>query len=131
MRKVFPFVLSGLVALSFSQVAAAQSASSDVNKPADSGVGGPKSTDSQSTSAIGSTADVDKNTQKRQAKNKKNKNESDKDKSAAGGSSVAPGTQTGAGQSLPTKPDTSAAPPKSDNAVKSGEQSPQKSEKSD
>src|SRR5437773_2081125 len=81
MRKVFPFLLSGFLAVSFSQIAAAQStysqgsasggASADVSKPADANVSGSastkagagastsdkaKSTDSGSTSAAGGSS---------------------------------------------------------------------------
>ena len=97
MRKVFPFVLSGFLAVSFSQLAAAQSTSTqggananvgaDVNKSR-TGDTGVKSTDSAATSASGGSSTgastgpggvsadkphADKSKHKRSAKNKKNK----------------------------------------------------------
>ena len=163
MRKVFPFVLSGLLAVSFSQLAAAQSTSTqggananvgaDVNKSR-SGDIGVKSTDSAATSASGGsstgastgpggvstdTPHADKKGKhKSSAKNKKkDKNmdkqssttKSDKDTTAAGStSSGRTGSSATAGGSAT---DTSAAPSKSDRNVKSGAQSPMKSEKRD
>jgi hypothetical protein len=59
MRKVFPFLLSGLLAVSFSQLAAAQSTTTQggANAGADTKVdSGSKSTDSGSTSAIGGSS---------------------------------------------------------------------------
>jgi hypothetical protein len=168
MRKVFPFLISGLLAVSFSQIAAAQSASTHdrANASADMKADtGAKSTDSSSTSAIGgsstgsssgaggATADTskadrthaNKGKHKGAAKNKKHKDmdkqssttKSGKDTTAAGSTSSSSKSKTdssaaaGGSASLPTKPDTSAAPAKSDSSVKSGAQSPQKSEKSD
>lgn len=164
MRKVFPFVLSGLLAVSFSQLAAAQSTSTqggananvgaDVNKSR-SGDTGVKSTDAAATSASGGsstgastgpggvstdTPHADKKGKhKSAAKNKKNKDKnmdkqssttkSDKDTTAAGStSSGRTGSSAAAGGSAT---DTSAAPSKSDSSVKSGAQSPMKSEKRD
>ena len=164
MRKVFPFVLSGLLAVSFSQFAAAQSTSvqggananvgADVNKSR-SGDTGVKSTDSAATSASGGSSTgastgpggvsadkphADNGKHKGASKNRKSKNKdmdkqssttkSDKDTTAAG-STTSGRTSSNAAAGGSARSDTSAAPSKSDNSVKSGAQSPMKSEKRD
>jgi len=107
MRKVFPFVLSGLLAVSFSQLAAAQSTSTHGSANARVGADvkaetGAKSTDSQSTSAIGgsstgsstgaggATADTSKADRTHAAKGKhKSSTKGGADSSAAAGGSAA------------------------------------------
>jgi hypothetical protein len=175
MRKLLPLLVSSVLAVSFSQLAAAQSTNSDakagargaasptdrtndagVTTRSDTGTSAGSATGSASTGttaegksgARGAAAPTDSTSAstddkarthtgkaKRKgakAKNKKSAQEqssttkSDKDTTASGAAGA-----TSPSNSMPKKPDSSAAPMKSDSTVRSGANSPEKSEKSD
>ena len=159
MRKFLPALFSGLLAVSFSQLAAAQSSSTqapDNRTSADTGIksesgtgasaGANAGTSGGSAASGQSSSDTQKPAKKSKAKSdKKHRNpeqssstKSDKDTTAAGSTSGSTAGTTsgsaGAGASsndMPRKPDSSAAPMKSDANVRSGAKSPTTSEKSD
>jgi len=109
MRKFFPALLAGLLAVSFSQLAAAQS-----------------TTQSNTGDNPNATTTDQAKPAKKQHKSAM-KQRKDKDRSAAsGGTSAGP-----SGNTLPTTPDRSAAPDKSDSDTKAGKRSPGVNEKSD
>ena len=158
MRKFLPALFSGLLAVSFSQLAAAQSSSTqapDNRTSADTGIksesgtgasaGANAGTSGGSAASGQSSSDTQKPAKKTKAKSDKkhgkaqqSSTKSDKDTTAAGSTSGSTAGTTsgsaGAGASsndMPRKPDSSAAPMKSDANVRSGAKSPTTSEKSD